>query len=78
VGKNHTSLREKKVLVFHRVPAIPVRFKDRDHIIEPFVIIGMVNILDMGKDMGIVPVYVMSTRAVSMLDLIMLCLYRMG
>jgi len=57
---------------------IPVRFKDRDHIIEPFVIIGMVNILNMGKDMGIMPMYFMSTGAVSMLDLIMLCLYRMG
>jgi len=53
-------------------------FKDRDHIIEPFVIIGMVNILNMGKDMGIMPMYFMSTGAVSMLDLIMLCLYRMG
>ena len=57
---------------------IPVRFKDRDHIIEPFVIIGMVNILNMGKDMGIMPMYFMSTRALSMLDLIMLCFYRMG
>ena len=57
---------------------IPVRFKDRDHIIEPFVIIGMVNILNMGKDMGIMPMYVMSPRGVSMLDLVMLCLYRMG
>ena len=57
---------------------IPVRFKDRDHIIEPFVIIGMVNILNMGKDMGIMPVYVMATGGVSMLDLVMLCLYRMG
>jgi hypothetical protein len=55
-----------------------VRFKDRDHIIEPFVIIGMVNILNMGKDMGIMPMYVMAPRGVSMLDLIMLCLYRMG
>ena len=53
-------------------------FKDRDHIIEPFVIIGMVNILNMGKDMGIMPVYVMATRGVSMLDLVMLCLDRMG
>ena len=57
---------------------IPVRFKDRDHIIEPFVIIGMVNILNMGKDMGIMPMYFMSTRSVCMLDLIMLCFYRMG
>ena len=69
---------KKRFLVFHRVPVVPVRFKDRDHIIEPFVIIGMVNILNMGKDMGIMPVYVMSTGAVGMLDLIMLCLYRMG
>ena len=69
---------KKRLLVFHRVPVIPVRFKDRDHIIEPFVIIGMVNILNMGKDMGIMPMYVMSTGCVSMLDLIMLCLYRMG
>jgi hypothetical protein len=55
-----------------------VRFKDRDHIIEPFVIIGMVNILNMGKDMGIMTMYIMSTGAVGMLDLIMLCLYRVG
>jgi len=68
---------KKRFLVFHRIPAIPVSSKDRDHVIEPFVIIGMVNILEMGKDMGIMPVYVMSTRAVSMLDLIVLCLYRM-
>jgi len=55
-----------------------VRFKDRDHIIEPFVIIGMVNILKVGKDVGIMPMYILSTGAVSMLDLIMLCLYWVG
>jgi|GEM_PF-4862739 hypothetical protein len=56
----------------HRIPLVTVRRKYRQDIFNPFTIIGMFNSIDMGKDVGIMPVGFLCTGSVGMLHLMVL------
>ena len=52
----HRAVRTVMVSLLHRVSVITVRCEDGDHCGNPFLVVAMAQILDVGKDVAVMTV----------------------